>query len=246
MKLSVIIPQYNEAANLNAGVLQKVYDYLKTQNLEWEVIIVDDGSTDTSLELLKEITKKFPGFRITQINHAGKPNALFSGIKEAKGLWSLLIDMDQSTPINEFPKLWKYSDKYDVIIGSRGIRRHQNSILRKAAGFIFSTFRRIFVLPHIKDTQCGFKLIKTNLLKFYFPKIINSTPKKVKGWSVSAFDVELLYILSKAGYIIKEVPVNWTNKDISDTKNRKFVLESLDMIRQVFKIRLKSLFGKYK
>lgn len=246
MQLSVIIPQYNESANLNAGVLTEVYNFLKTQNLTWEVIIVDDSSTDNSQKITKSITKNFPGFRTISINHGGKPKALLAGINIAKGEWSLLIDMDQSTPIKEFSKLWKFSNKYNVIIGSRGNKRLQNSLLRKIASRIFSTFRRFFVLPRIKDTSCGFKLIKTDLLKQYFPKIMPQKPKVVKGWSVTAFDVELLFIFSKTGYKIKEVPVIWLNKDISDTKNRKFVAESLDMSKQIIKIRFKNLFGKYK
>lgn len=246
MRLSVVIPQYNELKNLRAGVLQSVNDYLSKQSYDWEVIIIDDGSTDDSAQETEQIIKDLKGFRQIKAQHGGKPASTARGVEEAIGDWILLADMDQSTPISEVEKLFRYTGEYDVVIGSRGKRRNDASILRKTAGFIFSTYRRLLVLSHIVDTQCGFKLFKKEVIKKYFPLLGSLLKTRVKGWSVSAYDVELLFMINKGGYKIKEVSVAWKDEDISNTKDRKFVKESLDMIKQILTVQINNIRGKYK
>ena len=246
MHLTVILPQYTELKNLKAGVLQSVYDFLHKQIYDWEVIIVDGGSTDNSALETEKIIKNLKGFYQIKALHEGKPLAISKGIEQSHGKWILLADMDQSTPVSEVNKLFKFTDKFPVVIGSRGKKRNEASILRKTAGFAFSTYRRLLVLTKIVDTQCGFKLFREDIIKKYFPLLESLKKVNVKGWTVSAYDVELLFMIEKGGYKIKEVPVDWTDKDISNTKDRKFVNESLDMMKQILTVQINNLKGKYK
>jgi len=219
-EISIIIPCYNEENNLKKGVLNEVFDFLKTQKFTWEVIICNDESTDNSLKLVKDFVSKHKGFRVLDLPHGGKPSAVWGGIQEAKYPITLFTDMDQSTPLKELNKLLPFFNKnYDVVIGSRGISREGNSLIRKimARGFLFG--RRLVLLNNIVDTQCGFKAIKTDLAKKIFPNLQFFKDKSdKKGWRVSAFDVELLFMAQKWGYKIKEVEVDWKNEDLSTTK----------------------------
>lgn len=237
--LSIIIPQYNELSNLKKGLLHEAFEYLKNLKQDYEVIIVDDGSTDESLDYLKKSYSDQPFLRIIKATHGGKPRAIYEGMKKASGDYILFTDMDQSTPLRELDKLLSFIPEYQVVIGSRGKRRQSSGVLRKIASFLFSTFRKSFVLGYIDDTQCGFKLFESSALKEVFPKLSVIQEKPHTGWSVSAFDVELLYMLDRKGFKIKEVKVEWRNEDISDTKQRKFIKESLDMFKQILNIMIK-------
>jgi len=248
--ISVIIPCYNEENNLKNGVLNEVYDFLKTQQFTWEVIICNDESTDNSLKLVKEFVSKHQGFRVLNLPHGGKPSAVWGGIKDAQYPITLFTDMDQSTPLKELTKLLPFFDQdYDVVIGSRGISREGNSIIRKimARGFLFG--RRLVLLPKIIDTQCGFKAIKTDLAKKIFPNLQFFKDKSdKKGWRVSAFDVELLFMTQKWGYKIKEVEVDWKNEDLSTTKgddSARFKKESKQMLQEIFRVIRNNLQGVY-
>lgn len=243
--LSVIIPQYNELKNLERNVLDDVYNFLVEQPYSWEVIISDDGSTDGSDSFSREYIKKHKGFRFIRNRHGGKALALYRGIKKAKGECLLFMDMDQSTPVDELTKLLPYFPTYDIVIGSRKQSRIRSSLLRKIASKIFSFCRRILLLREIEDTQCGFKVFKRSQIIGLFSKLDAVTSRNVLGWNVSAFDVELLYMAQKRGLEIKEVVVEWRNEDTSDTKQRKFIRESVDMLKQIMKVRLNDFRGKY-
>lgn len=243
--LTIVIPQYNELSNLKKGLLHDALKYLETLDFTYEVLIVDDGSTDGSLVFLKENYKNYENLRIIEANHGGKPKAIYEGIKEAHGEYLLFADMDQSTPLTEMEKLLEFVPEYKVVIGSRGKRRNSAGVLRKLAGFLFSTFRKTFVLAYINDTQCGFKLFDTKVLREVYPKLNAMQESDNTGWSVSAFDVELLYLIDKKGFKVKEVRVEWRDEDVSDTKNRKFFRESADMLKQVVMILWREATGKY-
>lgn len=246
---TVVIPCYNEEKNLKNGVLEEVNNFLKTVEYEWEVLLCNDESTDNSLKLLNEFSKNHHGFRVIDLPHGGKPSAVWGGIKEAKYPWVLFTDMDQSTPLHEINKLLPYTDNYDVVIGSRGLSREGYSLLRKIGGPVFLTFRRLMLLPNIIDTQCGFKFFKTEVAKKAFPNLQFFKDKTGnKGWRVSAFDVELLFMVQKWGYKIKEVVVDWRNEDISDTKgdaDARYKKESKQMLQEIFRVRLNDLKGAY-
>ena len=249
ISLTIIIPCYNEENNLKRGVLDQVNDYLSKQKYNWEVIICNDESTDNSLDLIKQFVNKHPNFRYLDLPHGGKPSAVWSGIQNAKFDIVLFTDMDQSTPIDQVAKLLPHIDKYDVVIGSRGILREGNSILRKIGGPVFLFLRRLFMLSNIIDTQCGFKMFKTNVAKNLFPNLqfFKDTDEK-KGWRVSAFDVELLFMAQKWGYSIKEVVVNWRNEDTSNTKgdaDDRYKKESIQMINEIKRVLINNLKGVY-
>lgn len=243
--LTIVIPQYNELSNLKKGLLHEAFEYLMNVDFSYEVIVVDDGSDDGSLSYLRENYAKYENLNIVEAKHGGKPSAIYEGIKQAKGEYLLFTDMDQSTPLKELNKLLKYVPEYKAVIGSRGKRRNSAGVVRKLAGLIFSTFRKTFVLSYVNDTQCGFKLFETKVLAETYPKLKVLQDKDNSGWSVSAFDVELLYLIDKMGYKIKEVRVEWRDEDISDTKNRKFFRESIDMFEQVIMILWREIRGKY-
>ncbi len=209
--VSIVIPNYNEKENLQRGVLDQVNTYLKKVDFKWEVLISDDGSTDGSREIAIEFAQKNKGFEVIDNPHGGKAAAVWSGIQKARNDIVLFTDMDQSTPLSEIEKLlpW-YEEGYDVVFGSRGKTRNA-SFVRQVMAYSFLTFRRIFLLRPVIDTQCGFKSLRTKIAKELFPKLeILQRQKEAKGWVVSAFDVELLFLAEKAGYKLKEVKVGST------------------------------------
>ncbi len=249
--LSVIIPCWNEQKNLENGVLDEVSQYLTAQSYLWEVIIVDDGSTDGSRELIRQFVHGRQGFALLEAVHGGKPAAVWAGIQVARGDVVLFADMDQSTPIQELSKLlpW-YEQGFDVVIGSRGMAREAYSVLRRLGSVIFLTLRRLFILRDIRDTQCGFKSCRREAALEVFPRLQYFQQERPAGWRVSAYDVELLHLFEKAGYRIKEVVVRWANRDRSDTKGQqsellRYVRESIDMAKEVGRVKLNDLKGLY-
>lgn len=246
-KLSIIIPNYNEKENINNGVLQQVVDYLKKVSFTWEVIISDDESIDGSLKMVQDFAKKNKGFRVLANKHGGKAYAVWCGIKKAKGEIVLFTDMDQSTPLKEVEKLLPYYDQgYDVVFGSRGKVRQNFPWYRQLMSWGFRVVRQLFLLRNVSDTQCGFKSFKTKLAKKIFPRLsILKDASQVSGWTVSAFDVELLFLAEKQGAKLKEVDVFWQDEDISTTKSKNFVNEAIDMFKQVMAVRRNDLQGKY-
>jgi dolichyl-phosphate beta-glucosyltransferase len=249
--LSVIIPCWNEQRNLESGVLDEVFQYLAAQSYPWEVIIVDDGSTDGSKELIRQFVSDKDGCSLLETAHGGKPAAVWAGIQAAGGEVVLFTDMDQSTPIQEWSKLlpW-YEQGFDVVIGSRGMAREAYSLLRKLGSVTFLTLRRLFLLPDIRDTQCGFKSCRREAALAVFPRLQYFQQERPTGWKVSAYDVELLHLFEKAGYRIKEVVVRWANRDRSDTKGQqselsRYLHESMDMAKEVGRVKLNDLKGLY-
>ena len=251
IEISVVIPCFNEEANLENGVLTQVATYLDSQEFSWEVLIVDDESTDNSLQLCNQFAERHPHFHIIQVPHGGKPHALYHGLLMTQGRLVLFTDMDQSTPIHELDKLVGWIEKgYAVVIGSRGIQRYGFSTIRKITSWGFRSLRKLILLPEVMDTQCGFKLVKTDVAKEIFPKLtfVNSKKEKI-GWVVSAYDVELLYLANTYGYKIKEVVVDWFHCDKSVTKGnnqKRYLRESLEMGKEILNIIRNRLTGKYR
>ena len=247
MKISIIIPCYNEEENLKRGVLNQVEKYLRKQDYPSEVIISDDESTDGSLKFLEKFIKYHPRFKLLKNKHGGKPFALRSGYKKSKGKIVLFTDMDQSTPIDQLDKLLPFlNENYDVVFGSRGLARKRFPFYRKIASVIFRYIRQLLVLRGVADTQCGFKAFKREALKKILSKMtIFKTYKKAKGWRVTAYDVELLFVAKKLGLKIKEVLVQWEDRDIALGKKRNFLKESKEMLFEVLRVKMNDWRGKY-
>jgi dolichyl-phosphate beta-glucosyltransferase len=248
MFLSIIIPCYNEKENLKRGVLDEVNKYLQKQNYNWEVIISDDGSSDQSLEFCQQFSEENTGFRVLANQHGGKPWAVWKGIEAASGDWVLFTDMDQSTPIDQVEKLLPWFNQYDLVIGSRGAKRQGFSMIRKIGSSVFRFLRGLILLPQINDTQCGFKAMRKQVGIEIFPKLefFQNINKKVKGWKVTAFDIEMLFLAEKYGYKIKEVSVKWQDRDAAaESKKKSYLKESKQMLAQVIRVRINDLKGKY-
>lgn len=244
--LSIIIPCYNELENLKRGVLKDVQKFLLRQKYSWEVIISDDASTDGSQEYVKSEIAKMSGFRQIVNKKGGKAFAIKSGVEQAKGEFVLFTDMDQSTPIGEFQKLKTFLDQnYEIVIGSRGFKRENFPILRKIASPLFLLFRRSLILPSIKDTQCGFKCFKKEVVTKIFNHLSVFKRERGEGWRVGAWDVELLFVASKMRIKTKEVTVDWSDTDTSNSKERKFIKESLEMLKEILRVRINEIMGRY-
>lgn len=246
-KVSIVIPCYNEAENLSSGVLNEVDTYLKTVDYDWEVVISDDEATDGSREIVEKFVKNHAKFIFLKNKHGGKAKAVWEGIQKASGSIVLFTDMDQSTPLKEVEKLLPWYDKgCDVVFGSRGMERENFPWYRKVMSAGFRLFRQIFLLRGVSDTQCGFKSFRKEVAMKIFPMLeAIAATKQAKGWSVSAFDVELLFLAEKFGYKLKEVEVNWKDRDVSTGKAKDFVKESKDMVKQILRVKLNDLQGKY-
>jgi dolichyl-phosphate beta-glucosyltransferase len=250
-KISIVIPCYNEEANIKRGVLDEVVCYLHSRPYDWELLIADDDSVDSSTALAESFAAQYENVRLLKLPHGGKPGAILGGIKEAKGDIIFFSDMDMSTPIEELEKLlpW-FDDGYDVVIGSRGLVREGFNLFRQFSSWAFRNIRRVLILPGIVDTQCGFKAFRAEVVKDIFPQLsFFSSQRDLSGWVVSAFDVELLFMAKKWGHKIKEVQVIWRDMDESTTKEnmgKKFVSESLEMAREILTVIWNNIQGRYK
>lgn len=243
--LSVIIPAFNESENLKKGVLGEVENYLSKQPYEWEVIIVDDGSTDGSTSLIEEFIKPSKRFKLIKNNHAGKAIAVMTGLIQSKGEIGLFTDMDQATPISEIEKLLPHFDQgFDIVIGSRKGRKGA-PLIRKLMAFGFSLLRTIILGLPFRDTQCGFKAFSRKSIEVIFPVLQERWRKhlKEKGAAVNAaFDVETLFLAKKKRFKIKEVSVDWHHVG---TERVQVIKDSFDAIVDILKIRINDLLGRY-
>jgi len=233
--------------NLQKGVLDKVEHFLSKQKYTYEVIVVDDGSDDGSLEFLEKFVKEEKNFRIVKSPHKGKAGAVTAGMLSAKGQLVLFTDLDQATPIEELNKLLPFAQKFDIVIGSRNSQRKGAPWTRllMAKGMIL--LRSVIVgLRGIDDTQCGFKLFKNNVSDVLFSKLekFHHGYNKISGSSVKAgFDVELLFIARQMKYKIKEVPVEWL---YVESRRVSPVKDSIEAVEDLVRIKLNSVSGKYK
>lgn len=245
--LSVVIPSFDEMANLQKGVLDKVKSFLDKKKYTYEVIVVDDGSTDGSEEFVAKFAKENKTFTLIKGSHTGKAGAVTTGVLKAQGKYILFTDMDQATPIEEINKLLPFFDKgYDIVIGSRSGRKGA-PWTRKLMAQGMIVLRTLLVgLPGLTDTQCGFKMFTNASAKRIFQKMydLHHGFTKVSGSAVSAgFDVELLSLADLMGYKIKEVPVEWL---YVETRRVSPIKDSLEAVEYLIKIRLNKFEGKYK
>ena len=243
--LSVVIPAYNEETSIKNGSLLDVWSFLKKQKYDWEIIVVDDASTDRTLSLSKDFAKRHIGIRVLEEPHRGKGGSVIAGMLKATGDIVIFSDMDQATPIEEFEKfIPKFEEGYDIVIGSRSGRKGA-PIIRKLMAYGFSILRTIILRLPYKDTQCGFKAFRKEASEKIFSKMkIFSEKSKAKGVAVTAgFDLEVLYLARKLGFKVAEVPVSWYHKE---TERINPIKDSFEGLRDLLKVRINALLGKYR
>ena len=235
MKLTLLIPTYNEEEIIKSTLIQ-VLNYLSKQKYSWEVLVVDDGSTDNTPKIVEGFRKK--GVRLETLSeNKGKGAALKVGVKSAGGEYIIFSDADLSVPIENIERFLHELDKQDVVIGSRRasgaiIEVHQ-PWLRENMGRVFTYISKIITNTKISDFTCGFKGFAAVVAKDIFER------SQVERWS---YDAEILYLASKLGYSIKELPVTWKNRKDSRVALAKDIATSL---RDLLRVRLNDFFGKY-
>jgi dolichyl-phosphate beta-glucosyltransferase len=238
LELSVVIPAYNEERRLPA-YLVKILTYLEVQPFSFEVIIVDDGSQDGTVEMVERFTAENSKVHLIRLpQNRGKGYAVKTGMLKACGKLRLFADADGATPITELAGLKKAIEAgADAAVASRALHDEshivQTKFHRKLMGIVFNFIVMTLTVKGINDTQCGFKLFSAEAANAVFPL------QRIQDFG---FDVEVLYICQKKGFRIVEVPVNWT--DIPGTKVR-LIRDSLRMFKDVVKIRMNDWRGAY-
>lgn len=217
MYLSIIIPAFNERDRIGP-TLETVFEYLNAERYEAEVLVVDDGSRDDSVSVVRAklaaLRSQYP-YIVGELHelgvNSGKGAAVRRGMLEARGKIRIFTDADLSTPIQEVAKMIRAigEEGYDVAVGSRAAEgrtlvKKRQPWYRELMGRVFNVFVQLFVFRGIKDTQCGFKGFRGDVAEKLFGM------QKVMRFS---FDVEILYLARKHGYKIKEVAVEWYNDE---------------------------------
>ena len=244
--LSIVIPCYNEERNIRLGALESVAHFLNKQNFSYEVLLVDDGSTDDSRSLINRFIGDHDKFHLLRINHQGKASAVTKGVLSAKGENILFTDLDQATPIDQLDKIIPWLKKgYKVIIGSRNTVRRGAPFTRRAMALGFIFLRNFILNLGIRDTQCGFKVFTKDVTSDIFNRLRIYNPRKeTKGSTVTAgFDVELLFIAKMMGYKIVEVPVEW---HYQETRHVNPIKDSVEGLLGLLKIKIANIRGQYR
>jgi|SRR3989304_9777847 len=229
-RLSVVIPAYNEASRIGR-TLDRICGYMNGRDSLYDVIVVDDGSDDHTVRIVRDFMGRYPAISLLQNGvNRGKGYSVRRGILHSGGSYVLVSDADLSTPIEEIDRLYKaLEDGYDIAIGSRALLEsvilEEQPWYRQLMGKTFNKFVQGIAVKGISDTQCGFKLFKGDAARAIFSR------QRIDRF---AFDVEALYLAKRMGFSIREVPVVWINSP--DSKVRIF-RDSLQMLNDLVKIR---------
>ncbi|MBU3911966.1 MAG: glycosyltransferase family 2 protein [Candidatus Omnitrophica bacterium] len=236
MLITVIIPAYNEEKRL-VPTLEAVKSYFSKRGAAYEVVLVDDGSTDNTVKLIED---KHPWVNILSLEqNSGKGKAVREGMLAGKGDYLLFMDADSSTSIEEFEKfLPQIQLKKDIIMGTRKIKgaeiiEHQ-LFFREFFGKGFTWLSNLITQAHVSDFTCGFKCFSRKAANDIFSKAV------IDDWS---FDAEILFLAKRLGYEITEVPVIWKNDRASKVRLLHDIMSSL---KGLLLIRLNALKGLYR
>ncbi|MBI2835437.1 MAG: glycosyltransferase family 2 protein [Acidobacteria bacterium] len=229
--LSIVIPAFNEELRL-ARTLAAVSEYLRLQPWDWEIRVVDDGSTDATASVVEQCHRGTPRIVLEREPHRGKGGAVKAGMLAATSQFRFLCDADLSMPIRELEKFMPpRQTNFDVAIGTRegaGSRRVGEPLLRHLVGRLFNQAVKRLMFTGIEDTQCGFKMFTASAVEAVFPLV------RIEGW---AFDVEVLHIARRRGLRIVEVPIEWHYRRESQLS---LIRDGARMLRDVLAIRMRS------
>ncbi len=229
---SLIIPAYNESGRLR-HTLQQCVVALDTHPPGWEIIVVDDGSTDDTRMVAAEAAERDARIRVIAAPHGGKGAAVRRGMLEARGRWRFFADADLAVGLDQLPRFFEAEG--DVVIGSReapGAQRIGEPVFRHLVGRAFNLIVRLIAVRGITDTQCGYKLFSARAAELLFPM------SRLDGF---AFDVELLFLARQHGLTVREVPVTWHHRRGSRVR----LQTGLMAFAQILQIRWNDLLGRY-
>jgi glycosyltransferase involved in cell wall biosynthesis len=234
--LSIIIPAHNEENRL-PRTLEEIFSFLEKQNYPSQVIVVENGSSDKTLEIANDFAKKHPSLTVIHEERSGKGSAIRRGVIAAQGEYRFICDADLSMPIDDLPKFLPPAvEHFDIAIGSReapGSIRYNEPSYRHIGGRAINLVIRALILPGLNDTQCGFKCFRAETTIELFQK------QTLTGWS---FDIELLYLARRKKLRIREIPIRWRFDPDSKVSALR---DALRMIGDIFRIRLNQLRGVY-
>lgn len=235
--LSIIIPAYNEEHRL-PDTLEQAFNFLQEQPYQGEVLVVENGSQDRTLEIAEEFAAQHKHFHALHESGRGKGLAVRRGMLAARGKYRFMCDADLSMPIEEINRFIppQLSD-FDVAIASReaaGSIRYDEPLYRHWGGRLINLMIRVLILPGLHDTQCGFKCFRAEVAQDLFAQ------QTLMGWS---FDIELLYIARKRGYRIVEMPIPWHFEPESKLNT---VSDSFRMGADILRVHRNALRGVYK
>ncbi len=238
--LSIVLPAYNEENRIKSTLIL-INDYVVSTGLNAEIIVVDDGSKDRTVEILEACKGKIKNLKVESYKqNQGKGFAVKTGILSSKGKYILVADADNSTPIEELENLMKElkESKAQIAIGSRYLAASKVQVrqprYRIILGRLGNILIRMFLIDGIRDTQCGFKLFEHNVAKNIF------SLQKVKRFG---FDMEMIVIATSLDYKIVEVPVSWFNSVESRVRPIK---DAIITLKDLFYIKINLWSGRYK
>lgn len=238
MYLSVIIPAYKEEKNIEKTV-RSIFNYLKEKNIKHEIIVVTDGSTDKTNDIVRLLKTELSTVELVDLEkNRGKGFAVKTGMLKARGDFRLFTDADNATTIDHIEKMMPYFEKgYGVVIASIAVEGAKvasgsEPVWRRIFGKLGNLFIQVMAVPGIRDTQRGFKLFTAEAAEKIFPKLT------IERWG---FDIEALALARKFGFKIKEVPVDWKNAPESHVGLKAY----FQVLMETVKIRWNLWTGKY-
>lgn len=234
--LSVILPAHNEEKRLPAA-LESLLAYLQAQSYDFEVLVVENGSQDRTLDLAHEYARRCAQVEVIHEQQRGKGLAVRRGMLSARGDYRFMCDVDFSMPVDQISRFLPPAlGEYDIAIASReapGAMRFDEPAYRHLVGRLFNLLIRIMALPGLHDTQCGFKCFRGEVARQLFSR------QTISGWS---FDVEILFLARKLGYRIVELPIPWYFNPESKVR---LLPDSFHMALDILRIRYNFLSGAY-
>lgn len=231
MKLSIIIPAYNEEKRIRPTLNEYASFFYNLYKKDFEILVILNACTDKTLDVVKEVSKKYKEIRCIDISKKiGKGGAIIRGFKLTKGELVGFVDADNATKVKVFNDLIEKLNGFDGVVASRWIKgariNKKQPFLRRIASRAFNLIVRMLFGINISDTQCGAKLFRK--------KAVDAVADKL-GITKWAFDIDLLYQLDKKGFKIGEIPTEWHDREESKLKIGK---ASLEMLLAVIRLRL--------